>query len=72
MLVKFQTFSFQAFTFPAILPRILIPNSQTCRDFPRSVFQKTLKFQKEDNSSCWSLNADIEAAIHNILQNRCS
>ena len=30
LLVKFQTFSFQAFTFlQAILPGILIPNSQT-------------------------------------------
>ena len=35
-LVKLQTFSFQAFTFKAILPGILIPNSQT-RHFPWSV-----------------------------------
>ena len=33
VLVKFQTFSFQVFTFEAILPGILIPDSQT-RHFP--------------------------------------
>ena len=42
-LVKFQTFSFQAFTFLAILPGIPIPNSQT-KHFPWTLIQKTLKF----------------------------
>ena len=32
---------------------------------------KTLKFQKGGNSSHWSLYADTEAAIQNVLQNRC-
>ena len=61
-LVKFQTFPFQVSTFQAILPGILILNSQT-RHFPWSVIQKALKFQIGNNSSRWSLYADSEIAF---------
>ena len=65
--VKFQTFSLQAFTFPSSL----IPNTQS-RHFLWSPIQKTLEFRKGDNNSRWSPYADLEAAIQNILLNRCS
>ena len=42
-LVKFQTFPFQAFTFEAILPGILIPNSQT---LPVNRHSKTIEISK--------------------------
>ena len=61
-LVKFQTFSLQAFTF--LLK--LIPNFQT-RHLLWSLIQITLKFQKGDNSSWWSFYAD-----QNVLLNKCS
>ena len=69
--IEFQTFPFQEFTYQAILPGIVIPNSQT-KYFPLSVIQKTLKFQKGDKSSRWSLYANLEATVQNVLQNRPS
>ena len=65
-LVKFQTFPFQVFTFQEISPGILIPNSQT-RHFSWSIIKKTMKFHKGHNSSRWSLYADLEAAVENVL-----
>ena len=65
--VKFQTFSLQAFTFALSL----IPNTQT-RHFLWFTIEKTLKFRKGDNSSQWSLYADLQAAVQNILLNSCS
>ena len=61
-LVKFQTFSLQAFTF--LLK--LTPNFQTSH-LLSSLMQNTLTFRRGDNSSWWPFYAD-----QNVLLNRCS
>ena len=65
--IKIQTSTSQTFTFQAVLPQILLSNSQN-----KNLLKRTLKFQKEDNLSHWSRYADPEAAVRNVLQNRCS
>ena len=50
-----------------MLPQILLSNSQN-----KTLLKRTLKFRKEDNLSHWSRYADPEAAVRNVIQNRCS